>query len=89
MAPEVLKNQPYDAFKADVWSFGMLMFEMITWKEPDTPGQKPVFPQEVTEFMNQDHHFLSVLEIFGRCTQLDPNERPTASELLALCESLP
>ena len=67
----------------------MLMFEMLTWKEPEVPGRRPQFPEEAELFMQQDHRFHNVLEIFEKCSQEDPNIRPTASELLYLCENLP
>ena len=71
-----------------VWSFGMMMYEMISWKEPPMPGQKPEFPEAVANFMNQEPQFEGVIEIFNKCTQTEPNSRLTASDLLFLCENL-
>jgi NIMA (never in mitosis gene a)-related kinase len=33
MAPEVCANQKYDS-KADVWSVGVILYELITLKKP-------------------------------------------------------
>jgi len=88
MAPEILSNQKYDAFKADIWSFGMMMYEMICWKEPPVPGRKPEFPVDVKHFMKQDLQFRAIEEIFDQCTQREPEKRPTASDVLYFCESL-
>ena len=33
MAPEVLKGIPYDS-KADMWSVGVILYELITLKKP-------------------------------------------------------
>jgi len=33
MAPEVLKTQDY-SFKADVYSYGIVLYEIICWKTP-------------------------------------------------------
>ena len=33
MAPECINNQPYD-FKADVWSLGCVLYEMMAFKSP-------------------------------------------------------
>ena len=35
MSPEVLKRQPYDQ-KADVWSLGTILFQMLTGEHPFT-----------------------------------------------------
>ena len=71
-----------------VWSFGMMMYEMLSFQEPSMPGTKPQFPEEVTEFMKQDSQLEGILEIFDKCTQQEPTSRPTASDLLYLCENL-
>jgi serine/threonine protein kinase len=33
MPPEVIQDKPYDA-KADVWSLGVILYELITLKKP-------------------------------------------------------
>ena len=33
MAPEVLQSKPYD-FKADIWSLGVMFFELLTGNYP-------------------------------------------------------
>jgi serine/threonine protein kinase len=33
MSPEALKNSEY-SFKSDVWSIGVILFEMLTGKTP-------------------------------------------------------
>ena len=65
------------------------MFEMIAWIEPQAAGRKPVFPEDVLEFMKKDSKFHEILQIFDKCAQPDPSSRPTASDLLFECESLP
>ena len=37
MAPEILKSQPYDE-KIDIWSAGVIFFNMITGCEPFSHG---------------------------------------------------
>ena len=41
MAPEVLKGIPYDS-KADLWSIGVILYELITLKKP---FDKPTVPE--------------------------------------------
>ena len=97
---EILKNQLYDPFKADstqliilsnfsVWSFGMTLYEMLSWEDPQAPGKKPTFPEDAMEYMKANDQFASVLEILERCLQQEPMARPDAAELLNLCENLP
>ncbi|XP_029473165.1 testis-specific serine/threonine-protein kinase 6-like [Rhinatrema bivittatum] len=33
-APEILQGQPYDAFKADIWSLGVMLYLMVTGYMP-------------------------------------------------------
>lgn len=33
LAPEILMNEPFDAIKADIWCFGMILFECMTGKQ--------------------------------------------------------
>ena len=55
MSPEILQKQKYDPFKSDslkfcsfmiryllfctVWSFGIVLYEILTFEEPSTPGK--------------------------------------------------
>uniref|UniRef100_A0A0D9XG84 non-specific serine/threonine protein kinase n=1 Tax=Leersia perrieri TaxID=77586 RepID=A0A0D9XG84_9ORYZ len=85
MAPEVIEHKPYD-HKADVFSFGVLMWELLTGKIPYeylTPlqaavgvvqkGLRPTIPKNA-------HAKLS--ELLQKCWQQEPAERPDFSEIL-------
>ena len=39
MAPEMLSHQEY-SFKADVWSLGVMLYQMLTTKRPFAPEDK-------------------------------------------------
>ncbi|TKY89475.1 hypothetical protein EX895_002006 [Sporisorium graminicola] len=84
MAPEVVKQTSY-TIKADIWSLGCLVVEMISgthpWAELNQMqalfqigmGRKPSLPDEIS---NECRDFLE------RTFELDYNDRPSADELL-------
>ncbi|KAL6073494.1 Ribonuclease inhibitor [Balamuthia mandrillaris] len=89
MAPEVLAAQETGAYtyKADIYSFGMIVYELMTLKRPfeDTPhyfvdakviqGQRPPLPDHL------DPSLETVVDLFESCTEREPNNRPTLREL--------
>ncbi|XP_065863817.1 serine/threonine-protein kinase 1-like [Euphorbia lathyris] len=85
MAPEVLRNEPSDE-KSDIYSFGVIMWELATEKIPwDNLNSMQVIG--AVGFMNQrleipkdvDPQWSSIIE---SCWCSDPQSRPTFQELL-------
>ncbi|KAL2522291.1 ACT-like protein tyrosine kinase family protein [Forsythia ovata] len=87
MAPEVIEHKPYN-HKADVFSFGILLWELLTGKLPYahlTPlqaavgvaqkGLRPSIPRRT--------HPMAV-ELLERCWQHDPCLRPEFSEIIEI-----
>jgi mitogen-activated protein kinase kinase kinase len=92
MAPEVVKQTSY-TLKADIWSLGCLVVEMLTGSHPypdcsqlqaifkiGTGGSAPQIPEKCT---SEAKTFLS------QTFELDHNKRPTAEELLTSPFMLP
>jgi serine/threonine protein kinase len=89
MCPEVIcsGNAHIYTAKADVWSMGMVIYELVTLKEPYEDedifevatliqsGQRPVIPEAVAT------EYKPILDIFMSCTQAKPDNRPDIKDV--------
>lgn len=86
MAPETLKSNNYD-FKVDIFSFGMLLYNMIEKKLPYAKldravifnyrkeGHRPQFTRKNTQCM---------FDLVNMCWAENPKDRPTASQIYSM-----
>ncbi|KAL8514838.1 hypothetical protein ACS0TY_013796 [Phlomoides rotata] len=84
MAPEVIEHKPYN-HKADVFSFGIMLWELLTGKVPYahlTPLQAAlgVVQKVLRPTIPRNTHPL-VVELLERCWQHEPSLRPEFSEI--------
>ncbi|KAI9316365.1 kinase-like domain-containing protein [Dichotomocladium elegans] len=86
MAPEVIKGLEYDS-KADIWSLGVLMLEMMQGDPPyvEYPPLRAVFliaSNGLPALADPDKWSEGLKDFVQLCTMSDPDDRPDAKTLL-------
>lgn len=98
MAPEAIDTPRNVTLKADVWSLGAMMYELLTGSKPFGSGLRAVrdiaegkyapFPPFLTS--NPQFSYLSteLVSIIKSCLNLSADDRPTADQLVERCSKL-
>ncbi|KAK7277864.1 hypothetical protein RJT34_22883 [Clitoria ternatea] len=91
MAPEVLRNEPSNE-KCDVYSFGVILWELATLRLPWT-GMNPMQVVGAVGFQNRRLEIPKevdpiVARIIWECWQQDPNLRPSFAQLTVALKPL-
>ncbi|KAL6074281.1 putative serine/threonine-protein kinase PBL7 [Balamuthia mandrillaris] len=86
MAPEVAMQQPYDK-SADVFSYGMVLWELITRRKPPVRHLKDAYAFVSLSREEQEHVPRDTPEALWQllcdCARTSPQERPTFEEIVA------
>ncbi|XP_058213889.1 serine/threonine-protein kinase STY46-like isoform X2 [Rhododendron vialii] len=91
MAPEVIEHKSYD-HKADIFSYGIVMWELLTGKIPYeylTPLQAAVgvVQQGLRPTIPKSAH-PKLAELLRKCWQQDPTSRPDFSEITEILQQI-
>ena len=84
LSPEILENKPYDA-KSDIWSLGVLLYEMMTFKMPFSANSFPIL---VVKILRGNYtppptiYSKDLREIIDKCLIVDYGKRPTIQQIL-------
>ena len=86
LSPEIIENKPYDA-KSDIWSLGVLLYEMMTFKMPFNANSLPNLSLKI---MRGNYppppsvYTRDLREIVIRCLKVNPSGRPRIQEILSM-----
>jgi len=84
-APEMCED-PSDDSKADVWSFGMLLYTLFTYKEPFERSNTKEKIKKITEeqLLKQfkDIKSPTLVQLLGDCCKRDPSQRLSFSKII-------
>ncbi|XP_060760056.1 tyrosine-protein kinase STYK1 isoform X4 [Neoarius graeffei] len=88
-APEVLAHQPVSQ-SSDIWSFGILLYEMVTLGDPPFPK---VMPSELLHYLQRRKTLKkptncskSLYSIIQACCQWRPQDRAPLKELISMLQ---
>ncbi|MBP3983766.1 protein kinase [Pseudoxanthomonas helianthi] len=98
MAPEAIEAPRTITTKADIWSVGAMIFHLSTGVEPFGTGLLAVnkilaaVPAELPQFVTRNPQFhplaAQVIDLAKSCMKRNPDERPSADELVRSCGEL-
>ncbi|OMJ88256.1 hypothetical protein SteCoe_9841 [Stentor coeruleus] len=86
LSPEIVEGRPY-SFKSDVWSLGVLLYELCTLKPPFDGNSirqlslnicRGTYPPLPSHFSKELKNLVTVV------LTLDPNKRPTVGQMLKM-----
>lgn len=86
MPPEVFMDKPYDPYKVDVWSLGILLLLCFTNTTPfeDAKTEGVISRIKTTNAFMEPYIPEGAKDVINKCLTRDPNLRPTAAEIFQM-----
>jgi serine/threonine protein kinase len=85
--PEIVQSKPYTE-KADIWSLGCIMYELMTFTQPFCAGNPLTVAKKIVDGdyspLSRDHYSDMLVNAVEACMTADPNQRPNVVELCKL-----
>lgn len=85
LSPEIVQNQPYN-FKSDIWSLGVLLYEMTCLKMPFEANSLPLLSLKIVrgQYGNIPIVYSTDLKnLIKSLMNIDPSKRPSINEILS------
>ena len=86
LSPEIINSKPYDT-KSDIWSLGVLLYQMMTFKMPFNAQSLPLLSIKINRGVYSPPpsvYSAELRDILKRCLTQDPEKRPSVNEILQL-----
>jgi len=86
LSPEIINNKPYDT-KSDIWSLGILLYQMMTFKMPFNAQSLPLLSIKINRGVYSPPpsvYSAELRDILKRCLSQDPEKRPSINDILQL-----
>lgn len=98
MAPEIIDDPRTPSPPADVWAIAAIAWELLTGRPPFgtglkavtaiVSGNKPTLSNDITAHLQFGPLALAVGSVILRCFEPNPARRPSAEQLVSLCDDL-
>jgi NIMA (never in mitosis gene a)-related kinase len=85
LSPEIIDGMPY-GFPADIWSLGIILYEMCTLKPPFVADSLSALGMKIIKGVYQPipaHYSRELHNLVGQLLALNPKKRPTIRKLLS------
>ncbi|KPI89440.1 putative protein kinase [Leptomonas seymouri] len=87
LAPELWQRQSY-SYKADIWSLGVIIYELLALRKPFQATNLSELMEMVTrqdsfEALPADRYSSELIQLVYQMLSVDPNKRPSVSNILS------